>query len=204
MKKKILFVIIIFIIVIVLMEIIKVNYIKKILNEIVDIYTRLKEDNNIYYESIRTGNNDYIYKMWLKDSKVMINMNETLLYYADFEKNEFYQKNENEVISLEDKPSILENGRAFANPPVIFLDGQNVDELSLKSLLIDINIISENYNGIECLKISYGDEIIYCDKESLLPIKTITYVDGEVFEENTYKISFDTVTNEDVNFEKYK
>ena len=203
MKKKIFIVVLVIIILIAIGCIIKINYTKNILNKIGDIYTRLIEDKNIYYESIRTENNEFTYKMWVKNSKTVA-INNGLKYYADFENKEYYQQQENELIKVEDVPILLKNGRALVNSPGVLVDGQEVDKLSFKNLLIDINIMIENYNGIECYKIFYGDEITYCDKETLSLIKTITYNEGEVFEVNTYNISFDTVTDEDVDLEKFK
>ena len=109
MKKKIFIVVLVIIILIVIGCIIKINYTKNILNKIGDIYTRLIEDKTIYYEAIRTENNEFTYKMWVKNSKTVA-INNGLKYYADFENEEYYQQQENELIKVEEVPILLKNG----------------------------------------------------------------------------------------------
>ena len=177
----------------------RINIYSEILIEISKAKDNLIDSENYYYEAIKTGNNNYTYKVWVKGSEVA-SFNNTSFYYLN--SNKAYQVITDNVTELDDTPYHLKKKYRTSNDPEAWFFNSELYADGFEDKLDNMTITEETYNNIPCHKITYTYtgivEVSYFDKVTILPIKCIKYSNDEVYEEISYTITFGTVTDEDV------
>lgn len=177
----------------------RINNYSEILIEISKAKDNLIDSENYYYEAIKTGSNNYTYKVWVKDSEVA-SFNNTSFYYLN--SNKAYQVTTDNATELDNTPYHLKKKYRTSNDPEAWFFNSELYADGFEEKLDNMTITEETYNNIPCHKITYSytgiEEVSYFDKETLLPIKCIKYSNNEVYEEISYTITFGTVADEDV------
>ena len=92
----------------------RINNYSEILIEISKAKDNLIDSENYYYEAIKTGSNNYTYKVWVKDSEVAT-FNNTSFYYLN--SNKAYQVTTDNVTELDNTPYHLKKKYRTSNDP---------------------------------------------------------------------------------------
>lgn len=108
-------------------------------------------------------------------------------------KDEFLNKS-----SLNEYETYNQAGELIIRMPSIYF-GEGIVK-TLNSIILDIR--TDNFRGIECYVLKNSDKSsyreIWIDKETMLPIREVQDIYNEQYDEKTFFIYFNTVTEEDV------
>ena len=176
MKKKIIIAIIIVILLIILFFVIRTINNSRIFKQIENAIAELNESGNYYYQVECSNEMNNNTKQVYNNTKIKLEIGNAV-YYGDIETGEVYavklENNTYNKLNVSSFPQILPT--TFINPPVLFstlLSKVNNTENNYLLMLITSSISDDNYNGVECYKISVlGTETVWISKDTLLPVK---------------------------------
>lgn len=179
MKKKIIIAIIIVILLIILFFVIRTINNLRIFKQIENAISKLNESGNYYYQVLCSDEMKNSTKQVYNNTKIKLEIGNAI-YYGDTETGEVYAVNlENNTynkLNVSSFPQILPT--TFINPPALFsilLSNIKNTENNYLLMLITSSISNDNYNGVECYKISVlGTETVWISKDTLLPVKNET------------------------------
>ena len=176
MKKKIIIAIIIVILLIILFFVIRTINNSKIFKQIENAIANFTDSGNYSYQVVCSNEMKNSTKQVYNNTKIKLEIGNAV-YYGDIETGEVYTVNlENNTynkLNTSSFPQILPT--TFINPPALFstlLSKVNNTENNYLLMLITSSISNDNYNGVECYKISVlGTETVWISKDTLLPVK---------------------------------
>ena len=176
MKKKIIIAIIIVILLIILFFVIRTINNSKIFKQIENAIANFTDSGNYSYQVVCSNEMKNSTKQVYNNTKIKLEIGNAV-YYGDIETGEVYAVNlENNTynkLNTSSFPQILP--KTFINPPALFstlLSKVNDTENNYLLMLITSSISNDNYNGVECYKISVlGTETVWISKVTLLPVK---------------------------------
>lgn len=207
MKRKIIVVVLILVLIILLFVTVRTINNAKIFKQIENSIVNFRDSGNFLYQVTSSNERNNSTKQVYNNTKIKLEKGNAI-YYGDMENGEVYAVNvENNTynkLSISNFKQILPT--TFLNPPALFstlLAKENNIKNNYILMLLTTSISDDNYNGIECYKISIlGTEKVWVSKDSLLPIKSQT-----VDEEYIYSFKSGVIKEEDVilkNLDEFK
>lgn len=216
--KSILLIILFLIIISIILVFIKYNKANYILENAYNRIETMRNSNNYtfvqntIYKDIQTNNTD-LYKSiyYYKDGKYKIDHGNNVLYLKDnsFESISIYHDLK-QIEKFKSNTIIVTKGNTFD----IFTDINLYKKIYQGFNKINMNIREENYNGMKCYVIRFGDgkesyKDTWINKESLMIVKVVDEEYENYYREVTYDFTENVTTDTDVddsilNSEKYK